>query len=81
MIKISPQRMVSANIKRFMQIAGVNQKDLAQMIGICPSALSHKMNGKNSREFNPNDLATIARALSRKCGFKITAKDLMEGVE
>lgn len=81
MEKIAAELFVAGNIKKFLQIAGLNQGDLARMVNIHPSAFSHKMHGKNSREFNTSDLALIARALSRKCGFRITAADLMKGVE
>lgn len=81
MENIAAELIVAGNIKKFLQIAGLNQGDLARMVNIHPAAFSHKMHGKNSREFNISDLALIARALSRKCGFRITAADLMKGVE
>lgn len=81
MENIAAELIVAGNIKKFLQIAGLNQGDLARMVNIHPAAFSHKMHGKNSREFNTSDLALIARALSRKCGFRITAADLMKGVE
>lgn len=81
MENIAAELIVAGNIKKFLQIAGLNQGTLAQMVNIHPTAFSHKMHGKNSREFNTSDLALIARALSRKCGFRITAADLMKGVE
>lgn len=81
MENIAAELIVAGNIKKFLQIAGLNQGELARMVNIHPAAFSHKMHGKNSREFNTSDLALIARALSRKCGFRITAADLMKGVE
>ena len=81
MTKVTTERAVAGNIKKYLQIAGMNQGTLARMVNIHPTAFSHKMHGKNSREFNTSDLALIARALSRKCGFRITAADLMKGVE
>lgn len=81
MENIAAELIVAGNIKKFLQIAGLNQGDLARMVNIHPAAFSHKMHGKNSREFNTSDLALIARVLSRKCGFRITAADLMKGVE
>lgn len=81
MENIAAELIVAGNIKKFLQIAGLNQGELARMVNIHPAAFSHKMHGKNSREFNTSDLALIARALSRKCGFRITAADLLKGVE
>ena len=81
MENIAAELIVAGNIKKFLQIAGLNQGELARMVNIHPAAFSHKMHGKNSREFNTSDLALIARALAHKCGFSITAADLMKGVE
>ena len=81
MENIAAELIVAGNIKKFLQIAGLNQGDLARMVNIHPAAFSHKMHGKNSREFNTSDLALIARVLSHKCGFRITAADLMKGGE
>ena len=81
MENVGAERIVAGNIKKFLQIAGLNQGDLARMVNIHPTAFSHKMHGKNSREFNTSDLALIAKVLSRKSGLRITAAILMEGVE
>lgn len=77
----TPERTIAGNIKKFLQIAGMTQKELSKIIGCNPCAFSHKMNGKNSREFKASDLALIAKVLSRKSGLRITAAKLMEGVE
>lgn len=81
MENIAAELIVAGNIKKFLQIAGMNQGTLARMVNIHPAAFSHKMNGKNNREFKASELALIAKVLSRKSGLRITAAKLMEGVE
>ena len=77
----TPERTIAGNIKKFLQITGMTQKELSQIMGCNPSGFSHKMNGKNNREFKASELALIAKVLSRKSGLRITAAVLMEGVE
>jgi len=77
----TPERTIAGNIKKFLQIAGMTQKELSRTLGCSPSGFSHKMNGINGREFKATDLVLIAKVLSRKSGLRITAAVLMEGVE
>lgn len=81
MATVTTERAIAGNIKKYLQIAGMNQGTLARMVNIHPAAFSHKMNGKNNREFKASELALIAKVLSRKSGLRITAAILMEGVE
>ena len=47
-------------LKGVMVAHGDRQSDLAEAIGVSPSCLNHKINGKNGKEFRESEIKKIA---------------------
>ena len=61
---IELQKILSRNVKICMMIRDINQRDLAEHIGISAATLSQKING--SLRWNINDIANASSYLQVK---------------
>lgn len=53
--------MTDRIIKAYMTLRGISQRKLAEIVGITPTTLNHKINGKVP--FNKNEMVIIANTL------------------
>lgn len=68
------KRVIARNLKRWRQMQGISQQDVAGRLGVTPAAYSHWENGRT--ELRVADLVRIAFALAMPLGTLMRALEL-----